>query len=91
MSNQYENSVGTVNGPSCSYTTLSQYNNGARGMQVPVPRGNTSGYYIVPSYGAPGYDTLTYPASCLGYPSIGSAYKSDGGNCNQQYIKKLVQ
>lgn len=91
MSHPYDNSVGTVNGPSCSYTTLSQYNNGARGMQVPVRNATENGVYIVPQFSAIGYNSLTYTPSCRGYPSIDTAYQSNGGNCNQQYIKKLVQ
>jgi hypothetical protein len=94
MSRQYiENSGSAVSGPSCSYATLSNYNNGSQGMQAPVPRGNVSGFYIVPAYDAPGYGTLSHDAapSCSGYFDIDSAYRNKSGNCNQQYIRKLCQ
>jgi hypothetical protein len=94
MSRQYlDTSSPTVSGPSCSYATLTHYNNGSRGMSPPVPRTTTSGYYIVPAYGAPGYNTLMHDAapSCSGYFGIDAAYRSKGGNCNQQYVRKLCQ
>lgn len=94
MSRQYVESNGSlVGGSSCSYATLSHYNHGSKGMQPPVPKGTVSGAYIVPSYGAPGYGTLMHGAapSCSGYFDIGDAYKNKGGNCNQQYVRKLCQ
>ena len=93
MSRQYSDTSGpSVGGSSCSYATLSNYNNGSKGMQPPLPKGNVSGSYIVPAFGAPGYATLSHDAdpSCSGYFDIGAAYKSDG-SCNQKYIRKLCQ
>jgi hypothetical protein len=94
MSRQYiENTHPTVGGPACSYATLSHYNRSSRGARPPIPRGNTSGFYNVPVYGAPGYNTLKYSdeCSCTSYPHINGAYKSNGGNCSQKYVKKLCQ
>lgn len=87
MSRQYVESSGpTVNGSSCSYATLSRYNN-SHEMQVPRPAGTATGY-IVPTYGAPGYNTLVH-GSYGGYPDIKNAYRNNGGSCNQQYVRKL--
>lgn len=94
MSRQYiEGTSPTVSGSSCSYATLSHYNNGSKGMQPPVPRETVSGSYVVPSYSAPGYNTLNHGAtpSCSGFFNIGDAYKSNGGNCNTKFVKKLCQ
>lgn len=96
MSRQYIEATGSsVGGPSCSYATLSHYNNGGKGAQLPVPKGGTvTGAYIVPSYSSPGYDTFSHGSSvpsCSGYFDIGDAYKSKGGDCNQKYVRKLCQ
>ena len=100
MSRQYVESNGSmVGGSSCSYASLSNYNNGSRGMNppIPVPKGTTSGHYIVPivpAFGAPGYGTLMHGAtpSCSGFFNIQDAYKVDEkGNCNQKYVRKLCQ
>jgi len=90
MSRQYSEDNGSmVGGSFCSYATLSTYNN-ANGMQVPRPVGTATGY-IVPSYGAPGYNTLVHSQDSAGYPNIGSAYRNNNGSCNQQYVRKLCQ
>lgn len=91
MSRQYvEGTSSTVGGSSCSYATLDNYNK-SDGMQVPRPTGNATGY-IVPDYGAPGYNTLIHgPATCSGYPEIANAYGSKDGNCNQQYVRTMCQ
>lgn len=80
----------TVGSPSCTYTTLSQYNMGAKAQMRPQ---DTSGYYVVPAYGVAGYNTLMHDAapSCSGYFNIGDAYRSKDGSCNQQYVRKLCQ
>ena len=89
MSNRENNS--TVTGSSCAYATLSNYNNGMQGMKPPMPSVVT-GYNIVPSYGSIGYNALTMGGqSCSGYPTIGPAYNSNGGDCNQVYVRKLCQ
>lgn len=94
MSCQYNEGTGSaVSGSSCSYATLSHYNNGSQGMRPPIPRGTATGAYIVPAYGAPGYGTLMHGAapSCSGFFNISNAYKSNGGKCGTQFVKKLCQ
>jgi len=91
-SNREDNSF--VSGAGCSYSTLSTYNNGSAGGMgsPPAPMGSVSGVYVVPAWGAPGYNTLTMSGqSCSGYGNINSAYGGGGGDCNQQYVKKLCQ
>lgn len=86
MSHRGETNSSHVGGNSCSYATLSYYNNGSQGMSPPVPKGNVSGSYIVPVYGAPGYDVLTHgQGCCAGYPSIEDAYGPDALKCNTKY------
>lgn len=81
----------THSGNSCSYATLSNYNNGMQGPRL--RKGDVSGSFVVPSYSAPGYMTLTHgvPNSCGGYFDINDAYKSKGGSCNTQFVRKLCQ
>jgi hypothetical protein len=96
---EYNNT--TVSGPSCSYATLTHYNNGSN-MQVPLPAGGFAAGSIVPvplkvipGYGSSGYNTLLAPSkdkSCSGYFNIQSAYgRNSGSGCGQQYIRKLCQ
>ena len=92
MSHPYE-SVGTN---ACAYTTLGHYNAQTPGTQPAVPKSTqeTAGRYIVPSYSMPGYDALTHGSaapSCSGFFNIDNAYKSKGGNCNQQYTRSMCQ
>ena len=47
-------------GGGCNYAQLGAYNQGFRGIRPPVPLTAVSGYYVVPAYSAPGYDTLTW-------------------------------
>lgn len=77
---------------SCNYASLSTYNNGSQGMTPPMPAGNVTGSYIVPVFGSIGYNALTMSGqSCSGYATIGPAYNSNGGDCNQEYVRKLCQ
>jgi hypothetical protein len=86
MSHRGETNSSHVGGGSCSYATLSYYNNGSQGLNPPVPKGNVSGSYIVPVYGAPGYNTLTHgEGCCAGYPGIEAAYGPDSLKCNTKY------
>jgi hypothetical protein len=82
-----------VVGPTSNYTTLGGYNSCAMGIKAPVPVTTVTGYYIVPSYASPGYDTLTHGRSgCptgASYFQIGRAYGSGMnacGSCNTQYM-----
>ena len=86
---EYDTSAFSVNGPPCSYATLGHYNlQSGSGPPVPAATASTSGHYIVPAYTAPPYDTLTHNSapSCSGFFNIDSAYKTQGGNCNQKYL-----
>lgn len=74
-----------------NYSMLGSYSAG-RGIRPPIPTTNVSGYYIVPSYSAPGYQTLTHgPPSCGPYFTIGKAYGYGAGNCQTQYIGSMCQ
>ncbi len=83
-----------------SYARLGSYTSGFRGIRPPVPTTTVSGYYVVPAYSAPGYDTLTHgQVGCAGgyassggpYFSIGRAYGYGAGNCNTQYMGSMCQ
>lgn len=80
----------TVNGSSCSYTSLSNYNSSAPGTlgSPAVKRSSVSGSYVVPNYSAIGYDALTHnnaPPSCNGYFNISNAYGADAGSGKTNY------
>jgi len=85
----------TVNGPSCSYVSLANYNGVQRNPQsvgMPyVPATTVSGVNIVPNYDTIGYNALTHgdAPSCAGYFSIEGAYGSNAANCNTQYMQRL--
>ena len=88
MFNHGETNNSHVGGNSCSYATISKYNNGSPGMSPPFPKSNVSGSYIVPVYGAPGYDVLTFSGgSCSGHPGIDQAYGPDSHKCNTTYTR----
>ncbi len=106
MSNLFTNNIGSgynygsaAGGPNmgagCSYAQLGTYNVGFKGIKPPVPMTSVSGYYVVPAYSAPGYDTLTHgtlPNGCGSggnYFNIGRAYGSSAGNCNTKYMGSL--
>jgi len=91
-STQYEANSSTIGSGACSYATLSHYNNGSKGMRPPISQSTVSGTYIVPTYDAPGYDTLTGKGcgNCAGYFNIGAAYKSSkDGSCNPIYNSSM--
>jgi hypothetical protein len=82
----------TVNGSSCSYTNLQNYNSSTAGsLGHPAERSvratTVSGNYVVPNYSAIGYNALTHgeQGSCSGYFNITSAYGANANNCNTQY------
>lgn len=94
MSMEYSNN--TV-GPACAYATLSHYNNGgAPGLMASTRPavGQVNGVYIVPTFSAPGYNTLQHGhsgggGSCNGFFNIEKAYGQGANNCSTQYVKKL--
>jgi len=91
MSNEYNNTA--VGSSSCAYAKLARYNNGSQGMSPPVPATTVSGVYVVPAYGAPGYNTLNHGAkpSCSGYFNIQTAYGANASTCGTKYVQKLCQ
>jgi len=85
-------------GGGCNYAQLGAYNQGFRGIRPPVPLTAVSGYYVVPAYSAPGYDTLTHGSSdgscgssSGNYFSIGRAYGQNAGNCSTKYMGSVCQ
>ena len=92
--NNNRSGVGPNIGSGYNYAQLGAYNLGFQGIRPPVPRTSVSGYYVVPAYSAPGYDTLTHGAaggsSSGGYFSIGKAY-GQGEGCSTEYIGSLCQ
>ena len=79
---------------SCSYATLNSYNSKPCGTMAVASAEATTGYYVVPSYTAPGYDALTHgdkkskcEGSAPGFFNIDQAYGQSAGACNQKYHK----
>ena len=82
----------TVHNSSCSYVNLQNYNSQYAGTlgkpSVGAAARAVSGYYVVPSYSAIGYNALTHgqeQPSCNGYFNITSAYGAGANDCDQQY------
>ena len=80
----------------CNYSRVNAYTSSFGGIQPPVPMTTTTGYYVVPNYSAPGYDTLTHGASeggcgeaANGYFQIGRAYGYGANNCSTTYSASL--
>lgn len=83
----YSNS-GTVNQPSCGYSSLNNLSSAQSYSLGPnVPASLNTAKYVVPNYSAPGYNTLTGTAapSCSGYFSITNAYGAGAAQCAQGY------
>jgi hypothetical protein len=81
---EYTNSA--AGSSACSYAPLGQYNASYSMNNVPFQGKVTTGNYIVPSWGAIGYDALTNQTpSCSGYFDIQAAYGADAGNCQTDY------
>lgn len=79
-----------------NYARLGTYNSGFRGIRPPIPTTTVAGYYIVPSYSAPGYDALTHGQPSCGnessgapYFQIGRAYGNDSDKCSTKYYANL--
>ena len=87
-----DNSNVSVNGPSCSYASLGGYNGTKKGGvgHPQVAPTTVVGTYIVPDYGAIGYNALTFGGpTCAGYPDITTAYGKGASNCNTKYMSRL--
>jgi hypothetical protein len=100
LTNNYGSRTSGPNvGAGCNYAQLGAYNLGFRGIRPPVPLTSVSGYYVVPAYSAPGYDTLTHgPPGCGcdggsggNYFNIGKAYGQNAGSCNTKYMGSICQ
>lgn len=89
MSSEYTKpSVGAAG---CNYANLTHYNNGSKGMNIPVPAGFKPGS-VVPNYGSPGVATLQHGGhvpSCSGYFNIQSAYGQGANNCGTQFYHRM--
>ena len=81
----------SVNGNSCNYVTLTDYNSSSPGMlgQPAVPATTVTGHYVVPDYKPITYDALTHGDGnhygCSGYFNVTKGYGADAANCNTQY------
>jgi hypothetical protein len=79
----------------CNYARLGAYTAGFRGIRPPVPMTTVAGYYVVPSYSSPGYDTLTHGGPRYGcgdggpYFQMGQAYGYGAQNCSTQYMGSI--
>lgn len=92
MVNNPHRIYGTNDG--CNYARLGAYTASFRGIQPPVAMSTVSGYYVVPDYTAPGYNTLlkTPPGSCSsgsGYTQIPFAYGAGANNCMTSYSASI--
>ena len=76
-------------GSSCNYSALGSYQAGYS-MDV-QPQGKVvTGQYIVPTWDAISYDSLTAKVpSCSGYNNIDSAYGAGAGSCQTTYTTSL--
>lgn len=80
----------SVNNSSFMYNTLGCYQ-GANSTMTPLKAGATSGVFLTPNWGAPGYDALTHgvPGGFQQYFSITDAYGKGAGSCNNSYTTRL--
>lgn len=85
-----EYSGAMVKGAGCDYNHLGNYL-GSNNMMAPATAGQISGVYIVPQYGAIGYDALTHGDSnnCGSHFTITDAYGAGAGMCNTSYTTRL--
>lgn len=81
---------------SCNYTNLGNYNSsyclssgsGATGATGAMGTNSCDNGYMVPHYGAPGYNTLLLGDNCNGYADIESAYGVNAHHCNTHYYRR---
>jgi hypothetical protein len=81
----------TVQGLSCSYVNLSNYNSTSEGSlgSPPLRAATVSGSYVVPNYAPIRYDALSHgdtQPSCSGYFNIKGAYGANAADCNTEYM-----
>ena len=86
MNNEYNSSNSANNPMGCSFNRLGTYTQGYS-MGVANVGKPSSGSYVVPTWGAMGYDALTLggAGSCSGYGTIMSAYGANSGQCQTSY------
>lgn len=89
MAYTYTSSNSANNPGACSYNQLGAYTSGYSMGNVPNAGKPTVGSYIVPVWGASGYDSLVGSGSCSSYGSISSAYGGSAGQCNQAYTTSM--
>lgn len=79
----------------CNYAQLNSYTASFRGIRPPMAASTVTGYYVVPDYSSPGYNTLmkTPPGSCAssggGYTQIPYAYGVGANNCVTSYSASI--
>jgi hypothetical protein len=79
---------------SCNYVNLNSYSSpmvSATNNVILGPGGEQKYYQVVPCVKPIAYDALTHgvQGSSCGYFDVNAAYKSTGGDCNQQYVKRM--
>ena len=81
---------------SCNYTTLSHYNAVTPGTMQHASASSSpvdnQGVYVVPVWGAPGYNSLTHgnqAPTCIGHFNISQAYGANAANCNTRFVQRL--
>ena len=87
---KFEYSKPSVHNSSYTYNTLGRYK-GANSTMPPLKSGVTSGVFVTPNWGAPGYDSLNH--SVVGgyrpYFTVTDAYGKGSGSCNTNYTTRL--
>ena len=89
----HENRSGSANFNPCSYTQAASQctNQGVKNLRSNMAGGTavpTAGQYVVPGYGAIGYDALTHGnagGGCNNYFNIEQAYGAGAGSCSTSY------
>ena len=85
MNNEYTSSNSANSRGSCAFNRLGTYTAGYSMCVGNVGR-PSSGSYVVPTWGAMGYDALTMGGkSCSGYANIMDAYGANAGQCQTSY------
>ena len=79
-----------VSSSACSYNTLGSYY-GCNASMAPLRQGTAKNVFVVPQYGAIGYDALTHgvQGGCANYFNIQQAYGKNAGNCKTKYSTRL--
>ena len=87
----------------CNYTTLGHYNAVNAGTMEHARASSSKGtlgqggerqqgIYVVPVWGAPGYDALTHgnqAPTCSGHFNISQAYGANAASSNTRFVERL--